>query len=114
MENQLNESFIATITKSKLPDVITDIAEVGIDKIIDNISILKDIPIIGVIVKLFSTTFSIRDYIFIKKIIYFLRPLNEINQEKREKMFLKLELNEAYNGRAGDKLLLILEKIDDF
>ncbi|SDH06473.1 hypothetical protein SAMN04488062_10418 [Flavobacterium omnivorum] len=111
--NNFNDSLISTITKSKLPEVITDLAEVNIDNVFNNISFLKDIPILGVIVNLFSTTLSIRDYIFMSKIVSFLKPMDKISPEDREKMFLKLELNEEYNGKVGNKLLFILDKIDD-
>lgn len=113
MEDNINDSFVSTITKSKLPEAITDIAEVGVDSVLENMSFLKDIPILGVIIKLFSTTLSIRDYIFMSKIWSFLKPMDEIDSEQREKMFWKLQLNEEYNGKVGDKLLLILEKVDD-
>lgn len=113
MEDNINDSFVATITKSKLPEAIVDIAEVGVDSVLQNVSSLKDVPVLGVITKLFSTTLSIRDYIFMSKICSFLKPIDQINPEDREEMFWKLQLNEEYNGKVGNKLLLILEKVDD-
>jgi hypothetical protein len=113
MEEGINDSFVSTITKSKLPEAITDIAEIGVDSILQNITFLKDVPVLGVIVKLFSTTLSIRDYIFMSKICSFLKPMNQIDPREREEMFWKLQFNEEYNGKVGNKLLLILEKVDD-
>ena len=110
--NGLSVSLVDTLRKSDLQEVTIDLAEVGLDSVL-NQGILKDIPFIGAFVGVAKTAVSIRDAQFLKKMIYFLTELHNIPADKREKQIKKIQENSNYRIKVGEKLLYIIEKCDD-
>ena len=68
----LSDSFDETIKDSNLAEINADLYEVLIDSFLKD-GIVKDIPIIGTILKLSKFSMSLKEHLFLKKIIYFIR-----------------------------------------
>lgn len=109
---KLSKSFDETLKNTDLQNVTVNIAETFTDSVLND-GILKDIPIIGTVVGLTKTAFSINDRIFIKKLISFLTELKEIPNEKRNEMISKIDESGKYRIKVGEKLLFILDKCSD-
>lgn len=109
----LSTSLIQTISKSELPKLVTDYSEIELDSVLDD-GIVKDIPIIRSIVGLYKTTITIRDRIFMKKILLFLGKLQDVDPAKKIKFIEKIEADEKFRDRLGENLLLILDRLDDY
>ena len=109
---KLSNSLEQTLKDSDLQNVTVDLAESFTDTLLSD-GLLKDIPIIGTIVGLTKTAISLNDRLLIKKLIYFISELNDIDKEKREKLISDIDNSETQKIKVGEKLLYILDKSED-
>lgn len=109
----LSTSLIQTISKSELPKLVTDYSEIQLDSVLDD-GLVRDIPIIRSIVGLYKTTITIRDRIFMKKILLFLAKLQDVDPDKKIKFIEKIAADEKFRDRLGENLLLIIDRLDDY
>ncbi|MDZ7740301.1 MAG: hypothetical protein U5Q03_00655 [Bacteroidota bacterium] len=82
--NKIESSLTETIRTSDLQKVSVDLAEILVDSMIND-GVFKDIPILGSIVGLGKTASTIKDTLFLKKIIHFLTELKGIPAETTSK-----------------------------
>jgi uncharacterized ubiquitin-like protein YukD len=108
----LSNAFTTTIKDTNLKDISVDISEVLVDNLLED-GILKDIPIIGTILKLGKFSLNIKDHLFIKKIIYFISELKEISPKKRNQIISKIDNSSEFRIKIGEKLLYIIDKCED-
>jgi len=109
---QLEQSLTDTLRKSDLSSVATDAGELVIDSLLDE-GVVKDIPAVGAIVSLWKTGANIRDHYFIKKLVLFLSELQKVDVSERNEMINRLEDDPKYGQKAGESLVLLLERLDD-
>lgn len=109
---KISNSFEQTLKDSDLQNVTVDLAESFSDTLLND-GLLKDIPIIGTIVGLTKTAISLNDRLLIKKLIYFISEINDIDKEKREKLISEIDNSETHKIKVGEKLLYIIDKSDD-
>jgi hypothetical protein len=110
--SNIETSFITTIARSDLSNVALEAAEVGIDSVLDE-GLLNDIPVLSTIKGLIKTGGAIKEYLYIKKICRFLGPLNAIPQSERIKFINILGDSEQERTRAGENILLIIDRLDN-
>lgn len=110
---KLVDSFEVTLKNSDLQNVTSGLAEVVLDAIIDE-GIARDIPIIGTLFGIGNAVGTVKDQLFLKKIITFLSELSSIDISQRRKMVSNIETNEKYKTKVGEKLLFILDRCDDY
>lgn len=108
----LQQSFDETLNKSDLADISVDIAEVSIDSLLKD-GLLKDLPIVGTMYSLAKFGANIHDRLFLKKILSFLRELQNVNPAKRQKIIEEINSSKKYRVKVGEKLLYILDSCDD-
>ena len=104
-------AILDSVSKDELSDVLIDLAEIGLDHIFEDETI-KQLPIIGSVASMVKAGFSIRDRLFARKVLLFLKEVSIADQESREKFAQKISTGHA-REKAGESLLLILEKLDD-
>lgn len=109
---EIESSFIKTIAESDLSSIVIDETELAIDSLIDD-GVFKDIPILSTIVGLVKTGGAIRDYLYLKKIYRFLGVLNNIPENERRDLVGKLGRDEEERTKAGENLLLIIDRLDN-
>lgn len=109
---KLSNSLEQTLKDSDLQSVTIDLAETFSDTLLND-GLLRDIPIIGTIVGLTKTAISLNDRLLIKKLIYFISELNDIDQTRREKLISEIDKSETQKIKVGEKLLYIIDKSDD-
>lgn len=105
-------TFSETIKNSDLSSIVQSGMEIGVDSVIND-GILKDIPIVGTLVNLIKSAYSINTYLFLKKIIAFLNGIADIGEAERNKMISEIDESDKYKIKVGEKLLFILDKCDD-
>jgi hypothetical protein len=103
-------SFIDSITSEKLAEIGSDTAELIFDSFLDN-GVLKDIPIFGTLYKLGKAGIGIRDRYFMKKVLKFLFEIKNVTLEDRQKFIDDLEKSTAQ--KAGETLLILIDRIDN-
>ncbi len=106
------EVIINTIKQSDIKELAIENSEVIIDDLLDD-GLLKDIPIIGNLFKVYSVSKSISNNIFIRKILRFFDELNNIPEKERIQFVDRLDANPKFRNEVGEKLMLSIEKLDD-
>lgn len=105
----LEIKIIDEVGQEKLSDLTSDYAELSLDFFMEN-DTLKDIPFFGTFFKIYKTANNIKDQIFLKKLYSFLFHLKEIPLYKRIAFIDNLEESKQ---KVGEKLLILIEKLDD-
>lgn len=108
----LSDSFDETIKDSNLAEINADLYEVLIDSFLKD-GIVKDIPIIGTILKLSKFSMSLKEHLFLKKNIYFISELKDISPKDRNKMISELDESKVHRIKVGEKLIYIIDKCED-
>lgn len=111
MDNkELPESLVETFTKTDLPNILKDISEIGIDKIMFD-GFLKELPVIQTITGIWKAGVVINDYRFLNKLLAFLNESSKLSNKQREKILEKLEYDKNQN-EAGEKLISIIDNLE--
>ncbi|MHC4123181.1 MAG: hypothetical protein ACYSSI_06370 [Planctomycetota bacterium] len=108
----LASSLIESFTEFDPAQITPDLVEVTLDHVLDN-GIIKDIPIVRTIAGIFKATVSIRDRALVKKLVKFISSLNSVSTEIRLQFKAKIDADKKYKINVGEKLLMILERLDD-
>jgi hypothetical protein len=108
----LAPSLVESFTDFDPSQITPDLLEVALDNILDE-GIIKDIPIVRTIVGIYKATASIRDRALVKKLVNFLSSLSTVSQEVRQQFRAKMNVDEKFKCKVGEKLLLIIERLDD-
>lgn len=108
----IGNDLLSLVPKSEAKDLLSDAAEVLLDANLQD-GVLKDIPLVGTVLKLGSAAGTIRDRIFLRKVARFLKGTKSL--PVAELADFRSELQDAsFRKSTGEKLLLILEQQDDF
>ncbi len=105
-------NLLDTLKDADALSLIGDIGEVAIDNFLED-GPLKDIPILGTILKLYQAGIGINGYLFTKKLLSFLSNVKNIPEEERNSFFERINKDPQFKKKIGDHLLLIIERMDD-
>lgn len=103
-------SFDQTIEKGNLVDAFSQVGEFAFDQGIKN-DLLKDIPVLGLLVSSYKTVVNIKDFRLTRKVFRFLYNLQDTTAEQRQKFVKKYV--EANREDTASSLLDILEKLNN-
>lgn len=105
-------SLIRAVIGNQLGNAIFDVAEVMLDQNLAD-GVLKDLPLVGIPVKLARAQQSISEELFIRKLARFLNDLQDIPAEDRAKLLDDFPDGSEKQRVLGENLLLALERLDD-
>jgi len=91
-------------------DVSIESAEVILDSLLKN-GILKDIPLVGILIALFKTGKQVTELFYLKKLRSFIYGYEKIPETMDKNITSDLE-DENKRKDLGEKLLLIIESVD--
>lgn len=111
-ESSSGRSLVRTVVGNQLGDAILDLAEVALDENLAE-GVLKDVPIVGTLVKLARAGQSVSEELFIRKLACFLADLNAVPVEDRERLLEQYPDSSDEQRVLGENLLLALERLDD-
>lgn len=106
------QALMRILAGSQLGDAIFDLTEVALDQNLAE-GVLKDVPIVGLIVKLARAGQSVSEELFLRKLTRFLADLNAVPIEEREKLLKQYPDTSDDQRVLGENLLLALERLDD-
>ena len=106
------DSLKATILKSDLPDLVQELGEFGVDSVLSE-GVFRDLPILGTIHALCNSFGSIRDYLFTKKLLRFLKSMSELTPVQRTDLMSKIESEKGFSSYAGEKMIEVLSRLDE-
>ncbi|HBQ2880101.1 TPA: hypothetical protein L7V13_000654 [Klebsiella quasipneumoniae subsp. quasipneumoniae] len=110
-DSKRGSALISAIKSESVVDLSKEYAEYGLDMLIDS-DVLKDIPFINTAVGVFSAVGSARDYIFTEKLIRFLSTFSDLSKSERVAMVDKLNEDYKFSGKAGAKIIEIIDRIE--
>jgi hypothetical protein len=105
-------ALMRILAGSQLGDAIFDLTEVASDQNLAE-GVLKDVPMVGFIVKLARAGQSVSEELFLRKLTRFLADLNAVPIEEREKLLKQYPDTSDDQRVLGENLLLALERLDD-
>ena len=95
-----------------MKEISIEFAENILDSIMKD-GIVKELPIIGTLFGINNLALTIKDKIFLKKIIYFLNGINHISVSKRQEMIDLVNNSSIQKVKVGEKLIYILDRCED-
>lgn len=92
-------------------NVSSDLGELGIDQLLDN-EVIKDVPIVGVFVKVSKAVVAIRDRYLLKKLIIFIMSINDgsISQVKIDDHRRRLENEPKKLYKELESIMIIVDR----
>src|SRR3954468_14058329 len=105
-------NILNAIKSKEIAEITKDFTEVAIDQMLED-GILKDIPFIGTIYNIYNLSQNVSNAFFTKKISKFFLEFNEIPETERIEFIAKIE-SEKETQKVGEKILIILNRFDDF
>jgi len=111
--SRIEDEIVSSVGAPNLVDLSAELSEGLLDTFIDQ-GPIKDIPVVGAIVKVIRAGRHISDYNFAKKLSDFFFKLNEIPEPKRRKFVEDMDAQPEFKRKVGAQLILMLERLDDF
>ncbi len=108
----IQKSFDDSIRKSTLPDAAIDWSEAGLDALLKN-ELLKQVPIVKLFLGAIQTGVNVHDKLFLKKVVFFLQNIDDIDPIERDRMIDEIDQSKKYRLKVGEKLLYILDTCND-
>ncbi len=106
------EIIVDGTVDANLASIATDVAELGLDTLLDE-GFLKDLPAIGLIIKSLHFTKNIKDRLFVAKVAKFLMALKDTSEKDKNLFRKRISKDLAFKKKVGETLLLILDRLDD-
>lgn len=110
---KLEDEIVSCLQSPIISDLAVEYVEIGIDDTLSE-GILKELPIVKTIFTIGKVGVSIRDRLFVKKILKFLSPLNPLPEELRQKMVQKLSVDPDYGRKVGEHLIELLDRMESY
>jgi len=111
-EEELEQSIIDVIAKSESLGILSDVAELTLDQLLDD-GIVKDIPVFGTLAKLYKAGIGVKNFLFARKLQRFLSAISSVPPNERQAFTQRLEDDKPLRKQVGETLLLILDRLDD-
>ena len=112
--DKLIPAFETTLFDPTLSDACLDIAELGIDSLLDE-GLFKSIPVVSLLVGVGKTAQNVHDRNLLKQTIKFINTFNQrsISQEKINKYRNKLESQPKYAEEELGRVIICLNSTVD-
>jgi hypothetical protein len=105
-------ALVRTLASRELGDVVFDSTEVALDSVLSE-GVLRELPVVGMLVKLAKAGQSVAEQLFIRKLLRFLLELGKVSVEERAKLLARYPDGTKEQSDLGENLLLALERLDD-
>ena len=108
----LVDSWVETIAKRDLTDVLANLSEVGLDTITEN-EIIKEIPVVSTVVSVYKIGHTLRERAYLKKLFVFLREIEngEVGEEEIERYLQRITKNKHNAQNELEYVLALLDRI---
>jgi len=110
IENKLPVSFGDSL-KSDAISCVSDLAEVGLDAIMDE-GLLKDVPFISTAISLYNIGKNLNERHYVKKLAIFLNSINNdiADENKREEYIKKFQNNTKFRNKELEYVLVLIDR----
>ncbi len=108
----VENSLVESIAHSELSALAADLAEVGLDAVLDD-GLAKDIPVVGTLMKMYRIGITLHNRLFAKKLLRFLAGLADVPLHQRQEQLARLTVDVNERQKVGETLLLLLDRMND-
>lgn len=111
MEEKTLSLALCETLKSESVDCISDLAEVGLDSILED-SLFKDVPIISTAISLYKIGNGLKDRYNLKKTFIFINEMNKgiADEEQRQEYRTKFKNNDNFRNQEIEYLLVLIDR----
>lgn len=109
MSNSIQGNILESIRDENLIEIYKGSGEIAIDSILND-GLLKDVPVIGAFISTVKGVASIRDKIFLQKLLHFLTCQSDITEDEKNEFIGKLDGKKK--EKIGESLIHAIEKIE--
>jgi len=109
---EIEKSLIEVIGSSGGTDMLQDAGELVLDQFLED-GIVKEMPVVSTIAKLFKTALGLQGYVFAKKLKRFYGALSTVPLEERDSFRERIATDTRFRNRVGENLMVLIDKLDD-
>jgi len=109
-ETSANAALTKSVIKENVSGMAQNIADVALDAVLDE-GLLKEIPVVSLLVKAFGIGRGIRDRPFLKKVMLFLSEAARISDTDRDAFSKRLTDEPRLAETCGEAAFLLLDKL---
>lgn len=110
--DSVETSLIKSIAKQGATEIGTDIAEIAVDALL-NEGPIRDIPVIGTLIKSYDLAKNIKEQLFARKVLLFLQSIESCTDKDRESLLGEIQREKGSPERSGIAVVQILDRLDD-
>lgn len=110
--HKLPDQLVDSVYSPDLDDIAFELSEIGLDRFLDK-GFIKELPVVGVIARIFKDSLDMRNRIFLAKVARFLFRLKDLTKEQNKAFEEKIRNDPNLKKKIGQTLVLILERLDD-
>lgn len=109
----LGPSFVDSFSSRDVIELAKTLSDAALSDLTSD-TVLANIPIFGTLYNLTKGSFSIADYLSLRRIAYFLAGCEKKDQRERTKLEQQLAIDHKLRAKVGEELILILENLDNY
>jgi hypothetical protein len=112
-QESLGVALVKTAATAGVTEIAMEFAEVALDATLED-GVVKELPVVGLLAKGYNVYTSIRERLFLKKILKFLAGISEVSPEQRHKFAEQMVREPTVARQVGEALILHLERQEHF
>ncbi|EPB7497647.1 TPA: hypothetical protein ACNVSH_002320 [Klebsiella aerogenes] len=110
-DSKRGSALICALKSDVIVELSKEYAELSIDALIES-KTLEAIPFVSTVVGLYKVASSVRSQLFTEKIIRFLTHFSDLPDAERINMTERLNENDKFAGKAGARLIEIIDRME--
>lgn len=110
-DSKRGSELVEVIKSDDVTDLFKEYGEIAIDSALES-GTLESIPLLNTLVGIFKTVSSVHDRRFTEKLIRFISGFANLDDATRINMANRLNENDKFAGKAGDRLIEIIDRME--
>ena len=110
-DSKRGSELVEVIKSDDVTDLFKEYGEIAIDSALES-GTLESIPLLNTLVGIFKTVSSVHDRRFTEKLIRFISGFADPDDATRINMANRLNENDKFAGKAGDRLIEIIDRME--
>lgn len=110
-DSKRGSALICALKSDEVVELSKEYAELSIDALIES-KTLESIPFVSTVVGVYKVASSVRSQLFTEKIIRFLTHFSDLPDAERINMTERLNENDKFAGKAGARLIEIIDRME--
>lgn len=112
MNGDIDKGLLKSIGNNSIKDLSIEAGEIALNSIVES-DLIDSIPVLGILNKMYKSGVGISERIFAKKILMFLDELTNLSQKENDKFQNKFLEPGSERQKFGEKLVVLIDKLDD-